>query len=242
MKLPPPAITVEGCAWLGNAPLFGPLRLVLQAGCWTSLLGVSGAGKTTLLRVLAGLETGARFEGAITAGDGAAVGPRLAFMGQSDLLLPWADVIGNVTLGARLRGKRPDLTRARRLIAQVGLAGHSHLRPAALSGGQRQRVALARTLMEDRAIVLLDEPFSALDARTRAEMQELAGRLLQGRTVLLVTHDPLEAARLSHAAWLLHRGRLEALDLPATPPVRPVEQPGTLQAQAEMLARLRALT
>ena len=97
-----------------------------------------------------------------------------------------------------------------------------------------KRAALARTLMEDRPVILLDEPFSALDARMRAEMQELAGELLTGRTVLLVTHEPAEAARLSHAAWLMHARGLEALDLPQTPPVRDLEDPAFLSAQAAL--------
>ncbi|MEM8904840.1 MAG: ATP-binding cassette domain-containing protein, partial [Actinomycetota bacterium] len=99
------------------------------------------------------------------------------------------DVTANVTLGARLRGEAPDMARARDLIARVGLSGHEGKRPAELSGGMRQRAALARTLMEDRPVALLDEPFSALDAATRATCQELAFELLSGRTVLLVTHD-----------------------------------------------------
>ena len=89
-------------------------------------------------------------------------------------------------------------------------------------------------------MVLLDEPFSALDARTRAEMQELAGQLLQGRTVLLVTHDPGEAARLSHRAFLMSRQALVEMDLPPTPPVRAFDDLETMSAQATMLRRLRS--
>ncbi|WP_330451096.1 ATP-binding cassette domain-containing protein [Paracoccus marcusii] len=89
------------------------------------------------------------------------------------------------------------------MLADLGLAGLEGRRPAQLSGGQRQRVALARTLIEDRPVVVLDEPFSALDAATRAQMQDLAARHLAGRTVILITHDLLEAARLCHAAFLL---------------------------------------
>ncbi len=235
-----PGVTVAGAAFWGDAPLFGPLTLHLPAGTWTSLLGASGVGKSTLLRLIAGLETGLRWDGACRADDGAALAPRVAWMAQDDLLPPWADVLGAVTLGARLRGERPDLERARALIARVGLAEHAHKRPDALSGGQRQRVALARTLMEDRAVALLDEPFAALDAQTRADMQDLAGTLLAGRTVLLVTHDPLEAARLSHHAWLLRDGALSPLALPEGPPVRAPDAGPVLRAQAAILGRLRA--
>ncbi|WP_114967278.1 ABC transporter ATP-binding protein [Alkalilacustris brevis] len=235
-----PGITLEGRALIAGAPLFGPLRLEMTAGRWTCLLGASGAGKTTLLRLLAGLECAAVLEGQITTSDGAALAGRVGYMGQSDLLLPWADVLGNVTLGARLRGQRPDRDRARALIARVGLEGHIHQRPAQLSGGQRQRAALARTLMEDRPVVLLDEAFSALDTRTRVEMQALAAETLQGRTVLMVTHDPLEAARMADAAWLLtDAGTLEALPLPESAAPRALDDAATLTAQAQLFARLR---
>ena len=114
-------------------------------------------------------------------------------MAQSDLLLPWLGALDNVLLGRRLRGERGGRRAARALLAEMGLAGSESLRPAALSGGMRQRVALARTLFEDRPIVLMDEPFAALDAITRTRLQDLAVARLGGRTVLLVTHDPLEA-------------------------------------------------
>ncbi len=235
----PPAILLEGEARIAGVPLFARLRLELRAGEWTSLLGASGVGKTTLLRQIAGLETGAEFIGAITASDGLPLAGRVAYMGQSDLLAPWLDVTGNVTWGARLRGQTPDIGKARGLIQRVGLTAHSQQRPHTLSGGQRQRASLARTLMEDRPVVLLDEPFSGLDARTRAEIQEMAGELLQGRTVLLVTHDPGEAARLSHSAFLMDEKGLAGLQLPGTLPVRAVDAPETMAAQAEMFRRLR---
>jgi putative hydroxymethylpyrimidine transport system ATP-binding protein len=234
-----PGIIVEGEARLEGAVLFPRLRLVLQAGQWTSLLGASGVGKTTLLRLIAGLDTGANFAGSVSASDGASLAGRIAFMGQSDLLAPWLDLLGNVTFGARLRGETPDRERARAVIASVGLGGLEARRPHTLSGGQRQRASLARTLMEDRPVLLLDEPFSALDARTRAEMQELAGEMLKGRTTLLVTHDPGEAARLSDHAFLLTPQGLAALALPTSLPVRAFDDAETLAAQAAMFRRLR---
>jgi putative hydroxymethylpyrimidine transport system ATP-binding protein len=234
------AVALAGCASLGGAPLFGPVDLRVERGRWTAILGRSGVGKSTLLRLIAGLDTGAEFTGTITADDGAPVASRVAYMAQNDALLPWADVLGNVIAGARLRGLRPDRDRARRLVAQVGLADHAAKRPHQLSGGQRQRVALARVLAEDRPVVVLDEPFSALDAVTRAEMQDLAAELLRGRSVLLVTHDPLEAVRLAHRAWLMRGGRLDPLPLPEA---RPPRRPGaleTLAAQAEVFRSMRA--
>merc|ERR1711969_420429 len=156
--------------------------MTLAAGAWTCLLGPSGVGKSTVLRLLLGLETGGAFDGTITASDGQPLAGRISYMAQSDLLLPWLTVIENIMIGDRLRGTTPDRDRASAMLARVGLQDHAHKKPAALSGGMRQRAALARTLLEDRAVVFLEEPFSALDAGTRAAMQELAAELLHGRT------------------------------------------------------------
>lgn len=228
---------VTGQAWVGDAPLFAPIDLQLQAGDWNCLLGPSGVGKSTVLRLLAGLDTGVRFEGR------AECDLPVALMAQDPGLIPWLDITGNVTLGARLRGQAPDLTRAAQLIAAVGLADRARHMPDHLSGGQRQRVALARTLFEDRPMVLLDEPFSALDARTRAGMQDLAARLLAGRTVLLVTHDPPEAARLGDEILLSTERGLEAqpVTLPRAPgTARPYDAPEVLHMQAQLMRRMLA--
>ncbi len=235
-----PAISVCGAARFGTSPLFEGLDLALPAGAWTALLGPSGSGKSTILRLIAGLETGASFSGTIAPCDGGPLAQRVAYMAQDDLLLPWLDLRGNVALGARLRGEAPDWPRIDGLIARLGLAAHAGKRPARLSGGQRQRAALARTLVEDRPVVLLDEPFSALDARTRADLQSLAAEWLRGRTVLLVTHDPAEAARLADAVWLLEDGRVEALAPPPGPPPRPLADAATLAWGGQLLSRLRA--
>lgn len=233
-----PALHLTGQARIGAEHLFGPVVLTVPAGQWTCLLGASGVGKSTLLRLLAGLATGVQFEGQFGAADGLALNGRVALMAQSDLLLPWLDCLGNVTLGARLRGEVLDVTRALDLLAKVGLDGMAQRRPAQLSGGQRQRVALARVLMEDCPIVLLDEPFSALDARTRAQMQELAARLLAGRTVLMVTHDPAEAARLGHQVLLMTAAGLMAIAVPDATPPRAVDDPAVLAQQGQLLRKL----
>lgn len=231
--------TLRGTAFFEGRPLFAATELRLVPGGWTCLLGASGVGKSTILRLFAGLDTGGSFEGDIRGDDGRPVPGRVAMMAQTDLLAPWLDVMGNVTLGARLRGERPDRARAERLIARVGLAEAAGKLPAELSGGMRQRAALARTLMEDRPFVLLDEPFSALDAATRADMQELAFELLEGRTKLLITHDPAEAARLGDRIHLLSpAGVGPSVTLP-TPPIRPADSPEVLQAQARLLAEMR---
>jgi putative hydroxymethylpyrimidine transport system ATP-binding protein len=222
----------------GGAFLIRDLDFVLPGGRWTCLLGPSGVGKSSLLRMIAGLEP--LDAGEVLCTDGRPLAGRLAWMSQCDDLLPWLPVIDNVTLGARLRGEPPDHARALELLARVGLVPQKDQLPATLSGGQRQRAALARTLMEDRPVVLMDEPFSALDAITRARLQVLAAELLAGRTVLLVTHDPLEALRLGHRIQVMtgHPARIEGTTLPAGTPPRDLHDPALLARQGELLARL----
>jgi len=232
-------VRVTGSFSYEGQRLFEGIDFALEPDAWTCLLGPSGVGKSTLLRLLAGLETHGQFDGRIEMADAQPLAGRVAYMAQADLLMPWLDVAGNVTLGARLRGETPDLDRARALIAAVGLEPHSHKYPRALSGGMRQRVALARTLMEDKPFVFLDEPFSALDARTRAEMQELAFQLLDGRTVLLVTHDPAEAARLGERIAILDETGLREFPVGGTKPLRAAEDSKTLELQARLLQDLR---
>jgi putative hydroxymethylpyrimidine transport system ATP-binding protein len=164
-------------------------------------------------------------------------------MAQRDLLFPWLSVLDNVTLGCRLRGDaNPSSSRERALILlnSIGMAANGTDLPDSLSGGMRQRAALARTLMEDRPVVVMDEPFSAVDAITRVRLQNLAARLLGERTVLLVTHDPLEALRLGHRIHVMS-GRPatlgEALEPPGAPP-RDVDDPAILELQGDLLRRL----
>ena len=190
-----PNILVSGIAHLGGKLLFDSLTLQLRSGEWTALLGPSGSGKSTLLRLIAGLPVAAEFDGQIKADDQQSLSGRIGYMAQKDLLLEWATIRENVALGSRLRGEKCPPDRLANIIAEVGLNDKAEKRPCELSGGQRQRVALARTLLEDRPVILLDEPFSALDARTRADMQDLAATTLWP-DVMLVTHDPGEATRL----------------------------------------------
>lgn len=235
----PPGIRFAGRHHIGGQLLFDT-DIDLPAGQWTCLLGRSGVGKSTILRLILGLETGGQFAGTITATDGAALDGRISYMAQSDLLLPWLSVLENTCIGARLRGRAPDLDRARALLARVGLLAHADKTPNQLSGGMRQRVALARTLFEDRPLVLLDEPFSALDAGTRADMQELAAEALQGRTVLLVTHDPAEAARLAHQIIVMTAAGAQVWPVPETPALRAIDDGQTFDCQTRLLTHLRA--
>lgn len=236
-----PAIHLRGSYALEGVRLFERVDVALPSGQWTCVLGRSGVGKSTLVRLIAGLEVEGAFVGDITASDGAALINRISFMAQSDLLLPWLTVLENTVIGARLRGQEPDFMRAQDMLARVGLAEHLHKKPSALSGGMRQRTALARTLVEDRPVVLLDEPFSALDASTRADMQELAAEVLAGKTVLLVTHDPAEAVRLGHKIIVLTPKAAQSWAVPDTAPVRDVFAPETVACQAGLLAHLRGL-
>ena len=234
----PPSLFLRGSARFGDMPLFSGLNLHVPAGQWTCLLGPSGVGKSTVLNLFADLAEGVSFDGELGASDGPLSG-RVALMAQDDLLMPWLSVAGNVSIGAKLRGEAPEAARVADVLSRVGLGDRANAKPAQLSGGQRQRVALARTLMEDRPVVLLDEPFSALDARTRARMQELAAEVLQGCTVLLVTHDPAEAARLGHVIKLMTPGAVTDFPPPDGQTPRDMGATAVLQAQARLLAKLR---
>ncbi|MBC07825.1 ABC transporter ATP-binding protein [Thalassospira sp.] len=221
--------------------IFHDLDLTLRAGSFTCLLGPSGVGKSTLLRYFAGLVEG-DVSGTITCSDNIPLAGRVAYMAQQDLLLPWRTVHENVVLGAVLRGEKPKHDKASHLLNEVGLGDAAHLRPTELSGGMKQRAALARTLMEDRPVVLMDEPFSALDPLNRLRLQELAARVLRGKTVLLVTHDPLEALRLGDHVHVLSGSpaRLQDAITPKGQSPRNIADPDILAQQAELLGQLGA--
>ena len=163
-------------------------------------------------------------------------------MAQQDLLMPWLTVFENVTFGERLRGISDPVRYglAHELIDRVGLRDYVHERPAKLSGGMRQRVALARTLLENRTVVLMDEPFSALDVITRLRLQEMAADLLKDRTVLLVTHDPLEALRIGNHIFLLkdQPAQLERIAELIDPVPRDIKDQVILSHQADLLSRM----
>jgi putative hydroxymethylpyrimidine transport system ATP-binding protein len=245
MEPGPPEVCLRGARLsYGGRPVFRDLDLTLESGTWTGLLGESGVGKSSLLRFLAGRSDGVAKADSMTCSDGLPLFGRISYMAQQDLLMPWLTVLDNVTLGYRLRDRSHRapavLARARGLLAAVGLGAQAGDLPASLSGGMRQRAALARTLMEDRPVVLMDEPFSALDAITRLRLQNLAAELLAERSVLLVTHDPLEALRLCHRVLVLsgQPARLERpLEISGRPP-RPSDDPDVLTLQGALLARL----
>jgi len=177
------------------------VSLAVRDGEVVSLIGPSGCGKSTLLNIGSGLA--APSEGAAFVDGERVAGPNahVAFMLQKDLLLPWRTVAENVMFGVEIQGvaQAERRRRAQQLLANFKLAEFSNHYPHQLSGGMRQRVALARTLAVDPHVLLLDEPFSAVDAQTRMVLQrDLAQTLMQaGKTALLITHDLLEAVTLS---------------------------------------------
>jgi len=222
----------------GARTIFDGLKLVVAPETFVVLLGTSGVGKSSLLKIVAGLARPTA--GRVTTTDGGPLTGHVAYMGQTDLLYPWLTVAANVTVGARLRGNKPDPSRALHLLERVGLADRAQALPSELSGGMRQRAAIARTLYEDRPIVLMDEPFSALDTFTRARIQDLAAELLSGRTVLMITHDPLEACRLGDHLLVLS-GTPATLGPPitvrgATP--RAPDDPELLRTQGRLMTLL----
>lgn len=177
------------------------VSLDLRAGEFVSIVGPSGCGKTTLLNLVAGLESVQ--EGAINVmGKPPREGrPDVAYMLARDSLLPWLTALKNAEFGAEIRGMADDRRRqkAMRLLEQVGLKGFEAAYPKQLSHGMRQRVALARTFCLDSPLLLMDEPFGALDAQTKLQLEEVLLSLCneERRTVLFITHDLSEAIALS---------------------------------------------
>ena len=192
---------------LGGRRVLDGLSLSVAEHGRVGIVGRSGAGKSTLLSLVAGLDT--PDAGSISVGLA-----DCALMPQRDCLLPWRTALDNACLALENRGvpRAEARRRALPLFARLGLAGAEELLPAKLSGGMRQRVAFARTLLADKRVLLLDEPFGALDAITRSELQEwLADALVdEPRTVLLVTHDVEEALLLCDRVLVLAGGRIAA--------------------------------
>lgn len=214
-------------------------NLNIAKGKWVCLLGKSGVGKTSLLKLILGLHK--LQAGHICASDGQPLHSRTAYMAQQDLLMPWLSILDNALLGYRLRGedvkRSPQISRARSLLSHVGLSHVLSLKPQALSAGMRQRVALVRTLMENRPIILMDEPFSALDVLTRFKMHELMAELLCNKTVLLITHDPFEAIRLADVIYVMsgEPAQLSESIIPTGERVRDASSQSTLELYAQLL-------
>ena len=191
----------------GEVEALRDLSLEFPKGQLTSLLGPSGCGKTTLLKIIAGLLDPTSGEVEVNGKTVTGPGPDRAFVFQDFALLPWATVLRNVAFGLEMRGvdraERED--RAAAYIKQVGLAGFEHAYPHELSGGMRQRVGLARALAVDAEVLLMDEPFSAVDEQTRRKFQEDLLNLVrdENKTFIFVTHSIEEAVYVSDQIAIL---------------------------------------
>ncbi|MBZ9770414.1 MULTISPECIES: ABC transporter ATP-binding protein [unclassified Mesorhizobium] len=206
----------------GMLEVLAGISLHVEEGEFVSILGPSGAGKSTLFQLLTGAIRGEgemRFDGAPL--DGA----RFAFMPQRDALMPWRRVIDNATLGLEVQGvkRRAARERVAPLFAEFGLAGFERAWPTELSGGMRQRAALLRTVVQQRDMLLLDEPFGALDALTRAAMQRWLETMWRNHrwTALLITHDVREAVLLSDRIYVLSARPARVVREVAVPLPRP---------------------
>jgi len=223
---------------LGGQVIYDRLSFHVERGEFVCLLGPSGCGKSTSLRLIGDL---LQAESGSVMVDGKAPAQAwqdVAFVFQSPRLAPWRNALDNVLLGLELRrGRgqaRQSQERARELLALVGLADSAHKYPSMLSGGERQRVALARALAVDPSIVLMDEPFSALDPNTRRRLRAEIESIWQrtGRTVLLVTHDIEEAIVLADRIVLLSNKPTRVLESIAVT----VPRPRRLEGHPELAA------
>ncbi len=196
-----------GKVYDGGVEALRGIDLDFPKGALTSLLGPSGCGKTTLLKIIAGLLPASAGEVRVQGRPVTGPGPERAFVFQDFALMPWATVIRNVAFGLELRGvqRREREETARRYIAKVGLSGFEERYPHELSGGMRQRVGLARALAVDAEVLLLDEPFSAVDEQTRRKFQEDLLQLIneERKTFIFVTHSIEEAVYVSDRIVLL---------------------------------------
>ena len=207
-----PAVEVRGLCktYGGTVRALEDVDAVFPQGALTSLLGPSGCGKTTLLKIIAGLLPASGGEVRVMGQAVNGPGPERAFVFQDFALLPWATVLRNAAFGLELRGvsEAEREATARRCIEEVGLAGAETRYPHELSGGMRQRVGLARALAVNADVLLMDEPFSAVDEQTRRKFQEdlLRLREVEKKTFIVVTHSIEEAVYLSDRIILLSPG------------------------------------
>lgn len=186
------------------------VTLDVTAGTFVSIVGPSGCGKSTLLNIIAGLQSASGGRVEVCGEPLIGINRRATYMFQQDALLPWKTVLGNIQFGLTIRGKNriDTVAHAQSWLERVGLKGCGHLYPHQLSGGMRKRVALAQCWIVQPDLILMDEPFSALDVHTRLRMESeiLALWAGSGKTVVFVTHDLEEAIALSDEVFLLSAG------------------------------------
>ncbi len=216
------------------------VEFAVAAHEFVCIVGPSGCGKTTMLRILAGLIAADAGEVRVNGAPVTGPGPERAIVFQQPTLLPWADVLTSVAFGLELRGVAKDEreTVARSLIKTVGLEGFEHHFPRQLSGGMQQRVGLARALAVDPSILLMDEPFAAVDAQTRRQLQDQLLRLHLDtqKTIVFVTHDIDEAVRMGDRVLVMSPRPgtiLEAVPVP-------VPRPRSGDLESEVAAPLKA--
>jgi putative hydroxymethylpyrimidine transport system ATP-binding protein len=231
-----------------NQPVFCGINLHIPAGKCVALLGASGVGKTSLLRILAGLSTRDEdITGTIHTSNDIPIHQQIAYMAQQDLLMPWLTTFENATLSLTLsphsqQTKMRKIALAHDLLEQAGLGEAKEFYPHQLSGGMRQRTALVRTLVQEKPIVLLDEPFSTLDTITRYHLQNLALTMLRGKTIVFITHDPAEALRLADKIYLLEGSpaNIHLLSEPSTSTPRIMHEIDNINMHTEIFTRLTA--
>jgi len=228
----------------GELEVLRDLSLEARAGEFVAILGPSGSGKSTAFSILTG-GTAASAGAVLVDGEPPArAGGRFAYMPQSDALLPWRRVLDNATLGLEVRGvsRREARERVRPLVPVFGLDGFEDAYPFQLSGGMRQRAALLRTVVQECDVLLLDEPFGALDALTRAELQRWLESVWERFrwTVVLVTHDVREAVYLADRVYVLSPRPGTVIAEVGIPLARPrlLADPSVARLEAELLAHL----
>ena len=224
-----PSIRVRGLSrHFGGRAVIDSLNIDIAPGEFVALIGASGCGKSTLLRILAGLD--AEIEGEVE------VPQRCAVAFQAPRLMPWKRVWRNVVLGL----PNGDRAKAEAALAEVGLSHRVDVWPKVLSGGEAQRASLARALVREPELLLLDEPFGALDALTRLKAQSLVGELWQRHrcAVLLVTHDVEEALLLADRVLMMDSGRITHEVRVDQPRPRDIGQPGFTELRTRLLGWL----
>ena len=252
----PPAIELRGATKRFASPVGGvytallDLNLAVPAGEFCAIVGPTGSGKSTTLSLISGLERPSSGEVRRFGRPVEGVGPEVGFVFQADAVFPWKTVLDNVTAGLRFRNVPAGEARerARDWVARVGLAGFEAYYPHQLSGGMRKRVALAQSLITEPRILLMDEPFSALDAQTRALMEDelLALWAASGATVVFVTHDLEEAVSLADRVVVLTAGPATVkgsypVDLPRPRDVAEIRfQPRFAEIHREIWADVRS--